>query len=91
MAKRTGTPSPAARAGMVEGLKTPEMRLDHAIADDDEVADGEVGAAVRLRKGYARSASPSDDEDEEDADTLVAREVEKRGAKEGSVFVLYGL
>ncbi|KAI9637268.1 uncharacterized protein MKK02DRAFT_32153 [Dioszegia hungarica] len=88
LAKRTGTPSPAARAGMVEGLKTPEMRLDHAIADDDEVADGEVGAAVRLRKGYARSASPSDDEDEEDADTLVAREVEKRGAKEGTAFLM---
>lgn len=84
LARRTGSKSPAGAKERIEGMKTPEMKLDEAIADDDELAEGEEGvSSVELKVGYRRSASVSSDEDEEDADTLVAREVEKRGAKEG--------
>lgn len=85
LAGRTGERSPAGARARVEGLKTPEMNLDEAIADDEEVAEGETPAekVEELKVGYSRSESVSSDEDEEDADVLVAREVEKRGAKEG--------
>jgi hypothetical protein len=92
LARRTGERSPSGARERVEGMKTPEMNLDEAIADDDEVADGEAGPAgsgagpgqIELKEGFSRSESvSSDDEDEEDADTLVAKEVQKRGAKEG--------
>ena len=66
----------------------PQFRLDfeEAIADEDEGDD----IQVELRDGFsasaasAGSASASDSEEEEEcADTLIAREVEKRNLKEG--------
>jgi hypothetical protein len=53
--------------------------FDEAIISDDE----DEGLGVELKEGY-RSSGGSDDEGEEEcADVLVAREVEKRGSKEG--------
>lgn len=57
-----------------------KLDMDHAIADEDE----EEEVQVELKEGYRQGTLSSDDEEEEEcADVLVAREVEKRGTKEG--------
>jgi len=64
--------------------KEGQGEFDEALASDDE--DDVV--PVELKEGY-RSSGGSDDEGEEEcADVLVAKEVEKRGAKEGTAFLM---
>lgn len=61
--------------------RTPEWTFEHALADESDDEDEDVH--VSLKEGY-RSGSASDDEDEEEcADVIVARELDRRGAKEG--------
>jgi hypothetical protein len=57
---------------------------ESALVIDDDDDDDEHGARgqVKLMSGY-RSGTGSDEDDEESADEIVAREVERRGAKEG--------
>jgi hypothetical protein len=67
-------------------MKLVVEEFENAIADEDE----EI--RVRLRDGF-RSAPHSnrgseDEDEEENADVLVAQEIEKRHAKEGSVFLM---
>ncbi|RSH88603.1 hypothetical protein EHS25_002830 [Saitozyma podzolica] len=66
--------------------RTPEWTFEHALADESDEEDEDVH--VSLKEGY-RSGSASDDEDEEEcADVIVARELDRRGAKEGSAFLM---
>jgi hypothetical protein len=61
--------------------RTPEWTFEHALADESDEEDEDVH--VSLKEGY-RSGSASDEEDEEEcADVIVARELDRRGAKEG--------
>lgn len=54
------------------------LDLDNAIADDED-----EDVQVELKEGYRTGGSSDDECEEECADVLVAREVEKRGTKEG--------
>ncbi|KAL7423480.1 hypothetical protein Q5752_001060 [Cryptotrichosporon argae] len=71
------------------------LSFEHAIDDDDDAEDNEIdgscpgtgaGRRVKLRTGY--STASSDEDDDEEADVLVKREVERRGGKEGTSFVM---
>lgn len=63
--------------------RTPEWTFEHALADESDDDDHDDDVHVSLKEGY-RSGSASDDEDEEEcADVIVARELDRRGAKEG--------
>lgn len=79
-AKSGGTSGSA--LGMAMPIKIREaFESDSAILDDD---DDEEDKPVKLLGGYNRSGTGSEEEDdEESADEIVAREVERRGAKEG--------
>ncbi len=55
--------------------------MDHAIADEDESTDEE--SEVRLKEVYRSQRGSDDESEEESADVMVAKEVERRGAKEG--------
>jgi len=59
----------------------PAFDLDHAIADEDESTDEE--SEVRLKEVYRSQRGSDDESEEESADVMVAKEVERRGAKEG--------
>ncbi|ADV22697.1 hypothetical protein I315_06190 [Cryptococcus gattii Ru294] len=69
---------------------------DSAVIDsDDEDSSPQMSprtttADIKLREGFFNgSASGSEDEDEEEvADVVVAREIEKRGGKEGMAFLM---
>lgn len=76
---------------------SPERKMnDSAVIDsDDEDSSPQMSprtttADVKLREGFFNgSASGSEDEDEEEvADVVVAREIEKRGGKEGMAFLM---
>lgn len=64
---------------------------DSPVADSDDedvspqMSPRAAAAEIKLREGFwSGSASGSEDEDEEEvADVIVAREIEKRGGKEG--------
>ena len=60
----------------------PALRLDfeNAIAEDD---DDEDERKVSLKEGYRSERGSDDESEEESADLLIAKEVERRGAKEG--------
>lgn len=65
-------------------MEIPELRLDmdSAIIDEPDEEEGEV----KLKHGYRGGGSVNGSEDEseeESADALVAKQVERRGAKEG--------
>lgn len=74
-----------------------KLSHEHAIADgsdddDDDKEDVNGGRGgrprvVELKEGYGSASGSDTEDDEESADILVAKEVERRGAKEGSVFV----
>ncbi|KAK4687956.1 hypothetical protein P7C73_g2158, partial [Tremellales sp. Uapishka_1] len=69
-----------------------ELSFEHAVADEDEDDRQQLAADVRLRDGYGSASGSGSDEEEEDesADSVVAREIQKRGCKEGSVGVVEG-
>lgn len=75
-----------------------EVRLshEHVILDgsDDENEEGDLKGGrggkerlVILKEGYVSGSSDSED-DEDSADVLVSREIEKRGLKEGAAFLM---
>lgn len=64
-------------------VTVPTFNLDEAIADEEESDDDEREKEVKLRNGYRSQGGSDDEEEEESADSMVAKEVEKRGAKEG--------
>ncbi|WVQ82038.1 hypothetical protein IAT38_004166 [Cryptococcus sp. DSM 104549] len=74
-----------------EDLSHESVLLD---SDEEDAHDrAAAGEPVRLRQGFwsgsGGSVSGSEDEDEEEcADVVVGREVEKRGGKEGTVFLM---
>ena len=77
--------SPKASSAMPMPIKIREaFESESALVIDDDDDDDEHGARgqVKLMSGY-RSGTGSDEDDEESADEIVAREVERRGAKEG--------
>lgn len=55
---------------------------EHAIVDEDD-----EDVEVHLKGGY-KSGTGSDAEEDETADEIILRELEKRGAKEGSAFLM---
>lgn len=74
---------------------SPERKMsDSAVIDsDDEDSSPHMSprtSEIKLREGFwSGSASGSEDEDEEEvADVIVAREIEKRGGKEGMAFLM---
>ncbi|ORY35415.1 hypothetical protein BCR39DRAFT_555567 [Naematelia encephala] len=69
---------------------TMPLDFEHAIADeyDDDDHDADVDKEVKLRAGYSSGTASDDEDEEESADVLVAREVDKRGGKEGMVFLM---
>nr|XP_031860104.1 uncharacterized protein CI109_004468 [Kwoniella shandongensis]KAA5527176.1 hypothetical protein CI109_004468 [Kwoniella shandongensis] len=93
----------AKRAGLVHTHSTPsnipkvvatkhldDNCHDQVLMDSD---DEEDVREVRLREGFrsdsfSGSGGSDDDEEEETADVIVAREIERRGGKEGTVFMM---
>ncbi|AFR95778.1 hypothetical protein C343_03884 [Cryptococcus neoformans C23] len=76
---------------------SPERKMsDSAVVDSDDedvspqMSPRAAAAEIKLREGFwSGSASGSEDEDEEEvADVIVAREIEKRGGKEGMAFLM---
>ena len=60
----------------------PTFDLDQAIADDDSEHEDEP-VDVALKKGYTSQGDSDDEAEGESADVMVAKEVERRGQKEG--------
>lgn len=59
---------------------------DQALLDSDDEDELDRYRNVKLREGFRSdsfSGSSDDEEEEETADVIVAREIEKRGGKEG--------
>lgn len=80
-----GVPEPVLK---LETRLSPTLAMEQAIADDDDDDEDGEDRDVRLKPGY-RSGSGSDEEDDDvTADDLIAREVEKRGGKEGMAFLM---
>lgn len=59
---------------------------EHAIVDEED-EDEEVEVQVKLKGGYI-SGSGSDAEEEETADEIIMKELDRRGSKEGSAFLM---
>jgi hypothetical protein len=78
-----------AQKDLGEGGETVLLESDSAVLvqTDAAVVDGEEEEGVHLKSGYT-SGTVSDDE-EEDADEVVMREIAKRGAKEGYVYNMH--
>jgi hypothetical protein len=76
--------TPSTRTQPKSGIpRTPEMVFEQALGDESDDDEDDTEGDVRLKERY-RSSSGSDEEDEEEsADVLVAREVERRPAREG--------
>ena len=64
-------------------MLVPTFNLDQAIADEDESEGEDEGTAVTLKESYISHGASDDGIEEQSADVMVAREVEKRGAQEG--------
>ena len=75
------------RSPQTPTTEIPELRLDLDCAIMDDPDSDVEERKVELKHGYRSGGSAAGSEDESDdaenADALVAREVEKRGAKEG--------
>lgn len=65
----------------------PTFDLDQAIADDDSEHEDEP-VDVALKKGYTSQGDSDDEAEGESADVMVAKEVERRGQKEGTAFLM---
>ncbi|XAO25836.1 hypothetical protein I312_104666 [Cryptococcus bacillisporus CA1280] len=89
------------RASLVHARRplslSPERKMNDSAVIDSEDEDSSpqmspriTTAEIKLREGFFNgSASGSEDEDEEEvADVVVAREIEKRGGKEGMAFLM---
>ncbi|CAD6578069.1 MAG: hypothetical protein TREMPRED_002093 [Tremellales sp. Tagirdzhanova-0007] len=69
-------------------MLVPTFNLDQAIADEDESEGEDEGTAVTLKESYISHGASDDGIEEQSADVMVAREVEKRGAQEGTAFLM---
>ncbi|ORX38641.1 hypothetical protein BD324DRAFT_649990 [Kockovaella imperatae] len=85
---------PASSRSPKASMDVPEFRLDLDSAIIDEPEDEEY-FKIQLKEGYrsggsaAGSVNGSDDDlEEESADSIIAREVERRKVKEGSAFLM---
>ncbi|OCF38764.1 hypothetical protein I317_07445 [Kwoniella heveanensis CBS 569] len=83
------------RASLVHAHSSPNHHLDNChesviIDSDDDDDDEDDESKVYLREEYHGGGSvSSDSEDEEEtADAIVAREIERRGGKEGMAFLM---
>lgn len=74
-----GIPEPTLK---VQTRLSPTLAMEQAIADDDD-EDEDEDKDVRLKPGYLSGSASDEDDDDVSADDLIAREVEKRGGKEG--------